>query len=209
MTSPAPRPGVLPRTGAEDLVDALLYSVSHDLRSPLLALSLSGQLLRESIGSEATERTTPLLDGMQAAAADLERMLQALTVLSRARRRPLHVRPVALDALLAGGEVRGAIDGMDVEVDVDLLREFLDWCDAPLQLEQVPGGVRLVVAPPALPEYEGTPLHALTRSLQRYSGTPLERLAVFEVAFARGGVALVSEDGRVLLDLPRAGAASG
>ena len=32
------------------LVEALFYSVSHDLRSPLLTLSLAGELIGEALG---------------------------------------------------------------------------------------------------------------------------------------------------------------
>ena len=208
MTSPAPVPGLLTGDRAEDIVDALLYSISHDLRSPLLTLSLSGQLLRESVGAEATERTAPLLDGMEAAAADLERMLQALTVLSRARRRRLDVGPVALDVLLDGIEVRGDLEGVDVEADTDLVRELCEWCDSAAEVQQVGDVVRLTAAPPVLPEHEDTPLLALTQSLQRYAGTALERLAAFQVAFARAGVGLALEGDRLRLELPRSGAAS-
>ncbi|RLT39863.1 MAG: hypothetical protein DWI58_12130 [Chloroflexi bacterium] len=74
------------------LVEALLYSVSHDLRSPLLTLSLAGELISESLGDRLRAEPSSgivALDALEHGARDLERMLQALAVVSRARRRPL------------------------------------------------------------------------------------------------------------------------
>jgi len=81
----------------ESLLDTLLRSVSHDLRSPLLSISLSAELIE--LGGEGVAEATRAL---RAGVADLERMLQAVTLLSQARRRELNVAPVALGDLLAG-----------------------------------------------------------------------------------------------------------
>ena len=60
------------------LLEALLYSVSHDLRSPLLTLSLAGELIAESLGARLREDPSNsglvALDALQHGARDLERM---------------------------------------------------------------------------------------------------------------------------------------
>lgn len=65
----------LPLAAAEtwQLVDALLYSVSHDLRSPLLSFTLSADLLRDVAGAVseggAGEAT---MDGLCYGARDMD-----------------------------------------------------------------------------------------------------------------------------------------
>ena len=99
----------------EELLDALLLSVSHDLRSPLLAISLSAELIER--GGEGVEEATRAL---RVGATDLERMLQALTLLSRARRREFDVASHALGDLLGGHVVISEVPELaSVRVVVD------------------------------------------------------------------------------------------
>lgn len=53
VNTPTPSP-----TEPDSLVEALLYSVSHDLRSPLLTLSLAGELIEESLGDRLREESS-------------------------------------------------------------------------------------------------------------------------------------------------------
>ncbi len=66
------------------LIDALLYSVSHDLRSPLLGLTLSADLLSDPAGVVDGSTRDIALDGLRHGARDMERILHALTAISRA-----------------------------------------------------------------------------------------------------------------------------
>ena len=52
VNTPPPSP-----VDPDSLVEALLYSVSHDLRSPLLTLSLAGELIEESLGDRLREES--------------------------------------------------------------------------------------------------------------------------------------------------------
>ena len=54
---------MVPAIDADSLLSAFLRAVSHDLRSPLLTLSLSAELLRDSTGGD--EREQVARDGMQ------------------------------------------------------------------------------------------------------------------------------------------------
>ncbi|MCA9849699.1 MAG: hypothetical protein KC461_03530, partial [Dehalococcoidia bacterium] len=89
------------------LLDSLLYAVSHDLRSPLLTMTLSAELLETSLGDEVarSEAAKVAFGSMQQGAQDLERMLQTLTLLSRARRKQLEPAQAPLKLILGGYEV--------------------------------------------------------------------------------------------------------
>ena len=51
------------------LVEALLYSVAHDLRSPLLTLSLAGELISESLGARLRDEPSTGLVALDALVA--------------------------------------------------------------------------------------------------------------------------------------------
>ena len=116
------------------LIDSLLFSVSHDLRSPLLTILLGVDLLQQTHEASASaagadETATLALESLRNGATDLERMLAALTALSRARRRTLAVAPTPLRMLLGGYNVSYESVSLDeVRLDVDLIaaREALD-----------------------------------------------------------------------------------
>ena len=195
-------------TSVEEILDALLYSVSHDLRSPLLSVSLSAELLE--LGGEGTDEAIRVL---RAGAADLERMLQALTVLSRARRRELTVAPEPLGELLTGHVVISEVPelaSVPVVVDARLVRGLLDTLgeggpiQAQISLEdhavRCDFAIRLDV-----PEFTGSPLAALVGSLQQFAGTAVEALATHELALARQGASVAREADRLVVLLPRAG----
>ncbi len=193
-------------TSVEELLDALLYSVSHDLRSPLLAVSLSAELL-ELGGEGADEAMRALREG----AADIERMLEALTSLSRAHRRDLEVQTVVLGDLLSGHVVISEVPelaSVGVVVDAQTVRELLDTVGSggPIQAQisldddDVRCDLALRVE---IEEFAGSPLAALAGSLQRYAGTPVEALAAHEVALTRQGASLARTDARLIVTLPR------
>ena len=93
-----------------DEFEALLESVAHDLRSPLLTMALSADLLQDA-GAAAREQVAyaALREGIR----DLERMLDAVTTLSRAARRTLTPR-----SALAGVVPRSLLP-QDVGIDAD------------------------------------------------------------------------------------------
>lgn len=192
------------------LLDALLYSVSHDLRSPLLGLTLSADLLNDPAGIADGGTREIALDGLRHGARDMERMLQALTVISRARRRVFEHDHGTLGMILGGHLVMSEVERLAsrvVAVDPVTVRGLLDDVagDGPVEVR-----VRLerdfaVLSVPVnvdLPPFEGRPLHALASSLQAYAGSAVERLAVAQVLLERQGATFSVEAGGLLVWLP-------
>lgn len=189
------------------LLDALLFSVAHDLRSPLLAISLSAELIEQ--GGEGAEEA---MRALRSGAADLERMLAAVTALSRARRRELVVRPTALGQLLGGhvvisevpelASVRVAVDAASVS---ELLATLAEQGPVEAQIGVEDDRVRCDFALRGdIGGADASPLVALAGSLETYAGGPVEALAAHELALARQGASLAIESGRLLVTLPLA-----
>lgn len=199
---------------AQTIVDALLYSVSHDLRSPLLTMSLSADLVEDALrkqGVPVEEGSTAIaLEALRHGAVDLERMLQALTQVSRARRRPLEPSRVALAVVLGGYEV--ATPGLDlrrcaVAVDPLVAREVIDVASgdgSPEVRVSIEAAHALIDLPYESSSTAPSPLEALASSLQTGAGAAVERLAVSQVIIERQGGALQFADGRLRMWLPLA-----
>lgn len=198
---------------ADVILDALLYSVSHDLRSPLLTLSLSAELIGESVHPGATRESgtaTVALDALKSGAQDLERMLHALTVVSRARRRPLEPRRVPLQMLLGGHLVISDVAGLEklrVTIDPDPFRELLDrLCgEDPAEIQLTRTDAYVICRIPSrveLPVLQASPLAALAGSLQAHAGTIVEELASVQVQLVRQAVPMEVLGGAVRLWLP-------
>jgi signal transduction histidine kinase len=199
---------------AEDILDALLYSVSHDLRSPLLTLSLSAELIRESlrevVGPEMAGSTGVALDALKQGADDLERMLKALTTLSRARRRQQEIRRVPLRVLLGGHIVISEIGDLDrivVPIDATPVRELIDrLCgEDPAEIQLSRTESHVVLRLPArilLPKLEDSPLIELARSLQLHAGTIVEDLASLQVQLARQSIVMEVSARAILVAFP-------
>lgn len=194
------------------LLDALLYSVSHDLRSPLLTMTLSAELVETSLQAAGvtSEGTSVAVRSLKQGAADMERMLQTLMLLSRAGRKAIEPSRGALSLILGGYEVTPAdLDLRTIVVGVDPLqvREMLDavagddTLDVDVRVEA--DDIVLAFALPAL-EHGPTPLHAVASSLKQYAGTPVEALAVGQVLLERCGGAVLNSEERVAVMLPRA-----
>ncbi len=84
--------------GVDTLLGSFLRAVSHDLKSPLLTLSLSAELLGDVFPDD--ERGRVAREALTHGLRDMERMLDAVTDVSRARRRVLQEQPSRLvDAL--------------------------------------------------------------------------------------------------------------
>lgn len=203
MSNPSAEAGDL-----DALLDALLFAVSHDLRSPLLAISLSAELIEQ--GGEGTDEA---MRALRSGAADLERMLAAVTVLSRARRRQLDVRATALGELLGGhvvisevpelASVRVAVDSASV---ADLLATLAEQGPIEAQIGVEDGSARCDFALRVdLDGVDRSPLAALAGSFERYAGSPVEALGAHELTLVRQGATLEVEGGRLLVTLPLAG----
>lgn len=214
VTSLRPGTGSAP-VDLHALIDALLFSVSHDLRSPLLTLSLSADLLdealRDQVAASGGEVSTVgvALSALRHGTKDLERMLQALTAVSRARRRPLEPVAAPLQMLLGGHVVisdEGDLGRRTVSVDVLAVREFLDatWGDQPAEIHvRIDGEFAILTCPPE-DGFFGEPLAALASSLQSYAGTAVQGLATAQVMVERLGGSLRCEPAHTIVCLPLA-----
>lgn len=210
---------------AAELLSRLLYAVSHDLRSPALTLSLSGELIEDAArpptaatpdSSPRGERLDVGLHGLREGGRDLERMLGAVTVLSRAWHRELAPRTLPLAELLEGRPLAAAdptLPTLAVHLDpapaVELLT-LLAGAAPPPRVELERDGadaVLCLVHALELPPLEESPLAALCGSLTAYAGTVLERAAALQLLLERQGAALELGAAEARLWLPLASSA--
>lgn len=198
---------------AQQVLDSLLYSVSHDLRSPLLTMTLSAELIENALDREgvSSEGTVLAVSSLRQGAADMERMLQTLMLLSRARRKQIEPARGSLQVILGGHVVVSEEDGLSRRialVDPLHVREMLDAVagDDPLEVHvRVHDDRADLEFPVPLLEHGPTPLHALSASLKQYAATPVEALAVGQVLLERRGGSVRVNSGRVLITLPLEG----
>ncbi len=187
----------------EGLFDHLLYAVSHDLRSPMLSIGLGAELLE---GSGADERTRLGVESIQRGHEDLVRLLDALTQVSRARRRPLDAQPVPLASLVPDAT---GLESVAVRVDPRIVAELAAVVGAP-RVVIGDEDVRLIAALPGdIGEVEGPPLEALFASLGLHAGTTVAALAVIQVQLERQGGTLVLGGGQATALLPASVAVAG
>lgn len=199
------------RVEHDTLLDSLLYSISHDLKSPLLTLALASELVADAV-REPDDRARLALDSLKHGAKDIERMLDAVTAVSRAWRRPLEVAAVPLMPVLRGHAVTsdhddpaGVVAAVDPHIVSELEARLLVGQPGTLQLAVEGGAIRLdVPLADGCPEVDGAPLEALLGSLHTYAGTPVEPLAALQVLLERQGGGLAIEGRRASVRLPLA-----
>jgi PAS domain S-box-containing protein len=99
-------------------LDAFAYSVSHDLRAPLRALSGFSQALLEDYGGDIDHVGQDYLRRIRGAADRMGILIDDLLELSRATRAELHRQPVDLSSLAGKvvGELHQTDPGRRVEV---------------------------------------------------------------------------------------------
>lgn len=199
------------------LLDQLLTAVSHDLRTPLLAISLGLELLAED------ESGSPLTEEQRATASrsvhtgvrDLERLIDGVSAVSRARRRPLADQPMPLGEGLEGQVLLTQEEGLrtlPVALDPIVPRELWEAVSpgrpAEIFAERTGGSVLLTTRPRREPDADplpdASPVSMLLASLETHAGTLVEHLAVLEVLASRQGATLGIRDGSVTLRVPLA-----
>jgi signal transduction histidine kinase len=119
-------------------LEAFSYSVSHDLRTPLLAIDGFSQLLARKYGAVLGAPGREYVQRVRDAVKRMEELVDALLGLARIAREPLHRESVDLSAL-AGAILRELSqhtrhraveiriqDGLVVQGDARLLRRLLE-----------------------------------------------------------------------------------
>jgi len=197
-----------PAASADQRFASLLYAVSHDLRSPLLTMSLSADLIEAAMQRGETSAEVAL-KALRHGAEDAERMLQALTLLSRAHRRRIEPARAPLRLVLAGYLViseASELESRQVAVDAVSVREMLDAVTdegmLELHVRMQDSFVLIEFDAEGLPPEADSPLSALTESLQYSAGSSLEALAVGQVLLERQGGGVGCTNGRVTVWLP-------
>jgi light-regulated signal transduction histidine kinase (bacteriophytochrome) len=119
---------------ANNNLEAFTYSVAHDLRSPLRALSGYSEALVEDYGDRLDEAGLGFVERIQAASERMSALIDDLLLLARVSRAEMSLGPVDLSAEVAdiaaelqarepGRRVRFAIhDGVRVTADRTLIR---------------------------------------------------------------------------------------
>ncbi len=105
-------------------LETFTYSVSHDLKSPLLTIMSFSQLLEQDARSEDQERITGDLERIRSATSRMHQLLEELLQLSKVGRLRTPVEAIDLSELAAEAveHVAGPIAaaGVEVEVKADL-----------------------------------------------------------------------------------------
>lgn len=130
---------VLELDAANRELEAFTYSVSHDLRAPVVNLrTFSDALLQELGENEATRNAAELTDRIRQSVARMAELIDAFLELSRLSRGPLLLVPVSLTALaqeIAENLARSApvrtatfsiAPGLETRADPQLLRIALE-----------------------------------------------------------------------------------
>ncbi len=117
-------------------LEAFSYSVSHDLRAPLRAVTGFSQILLEDHAAELSEEARRHLDTVAGSAQRMEHLIADLLEFSRFSRQPLSKQPVSLSGLVEAvlAELRQAQPEREVQLKIGELPQ----CSAdPSLLRQV------------------------------------------------------------------------
>jgi PAS domain S-box-containing protein len=101
-------------------LEAFSYSVSHDLRAPLRALSGYSEALLEDYSDHLDETGRGYAERIQAASERMATLIDDLLQLARVSRSQMHIRPVDLSAEVAGvvREFQSADPGRRIRVSI-------------------------------------------------------------------------------------------
>ncbi len=120
--------------------EAFVYSISHDLRAPLRAISGFSTILSDSMDTQAfhhNEEFSHMLDRIQANAVRMQKLIDDMLMLSRVSSRAINPQPIDLSAAAAEafkdaceGELDRKFDfivepGMRTNADRDLVQILL------------------------------------------------------------------------------------
>lgn len=113
------RAGELAKTNSE--LEAFSYSLSHDLRTPLTSISISASALLENYLDQLDDNGRLFINGICEGSDRIERLIEAMLLLSRVNRSDICLEEVSLSALAAEaiGELLAAEPARQVAVAID------------------------------------------------------------------------------------------
>lgn len=113
-------------------METFSYSVAHDLRSPLAAISGFGTILEKEFGPLVSERGRHLLSRIRAAAGQMEEMTEGLLALARVSPAQMRAQSVDLGQIAAGLLERLRESDPDRKVDIQIMPNLRVQGDAAL-----------------------------------------------------------------------------
>jgi hypothetical protein len=113
-------------------METFSYSVAHDLRSPLAAISGFGKILENEFGPLVSERGRHLLSRIRAAAGQMEEMTEGLLALARVSPAEMRTQSVDLGRIAAGLMERLRERDPDRKVDIQIMPDLRAQGDAAL-----------------------------------------------------------------------------
>ena len=104
-------------------LEAFSYSVSHDLRAPLRAMSGYARILSRQLGAQIPAEERELLDRIHDNAARMGELIDGLLTFSRLSRQPLTRRPIEPEKLVRRifDELQQEIGGRPIKIEVGAL----------------------------------------------------------------------------------------
>jgi len=121
---------------ANQELEAFTYSVSHDLRAPLRAISGFSQILREDYADSLPDDAMPYLDRVIEGSFQMDQLIKDLLNLSRVGRAPLDIRRSNLESIVEQ-VIRELTEGQDEDAVKFMVDEFPDCMMDPALLKQV------------------------------------------------------------------------
>jgi hypothetical protein len=102
-------------------LEAFSYSVSHDLRAPLRAITAYSGILAKESGDALTPENKTLLENMRSSAKEMAELIDGLLAMARVVKAELRRTPVDLSAMAKDveREIRDADPGRQVEFVID------------------------------------------------------------------------------------------
>src|SRR5690606_338811 len=104
-------------------LESFSYSVSHDLRAPLLFVKDFAQRLKEDYGGQLGEEGGHVVQVIHDGAQSMDRMIVGLLAFSRSTRQPLQMSRLQMDQVVRGviAEARAVHAGPEPRIEVDAL----------------------------------------------------------------------------------------
>jgi len=102
-------------------MESFIYSVSHDLRGPLRAISGFAELAMKNIADKVSEKDKRYLSRIQAGTEKMSRLIDDLLTLSKISRQEIRRKPIDLSKMASFivAELREANPSRNVEVDIE------------------------------------------------------------------------------------------